>query len=115
MKTIYRVHVQMGPSEWAGNDDGRKMENIAREVFEQYRHLNTEGSVVVVEVWEHGGWFLHFAEDENICDPLIIVGTANDRAQLSERANALGRRFQGAKTEYLPSIRREDRVVAKSA
>lgn len=71
----YKIIVKLGPDEW----DNETMWKAAQDVFEQYQpHF----APLVVEVWEHGGWFLSFLPDGQ------IVGTANSCGKFSETAQA---------------------------
>jgi hypothetical protein len=65
-----KLWIYLGPSEW-GND---LMRQVAKEAFP------SDTSLDAVEVHEHGGWYLTFLRDGT------IVGTANDQAQLSDKA-----------------------------
>jgi hypothetical protein len=65
-----KLWIFLGPREW-GNE---LMRQVAMEAFA------TDPSLDAVEVHEHGGWYLTFLRDET------IVGTANDQAQLSDKA-----------------------------
>ena len=51
-------------------------------------------------------------DPDNPAGRLLIVGTANDAGRLSDKARAIGKKFWGAKTEYLPGIRRQELVAA---
>jgi hypothetical protein len=65
-----KLWIFLGPHEW-GND---LMRQVAREAFA------ADASLDAVQVHEHGGCYLTFLRDGT------IVGTANDQAQLSDRA-----------------------------
>ncbi len=65
-----KLWIFLGPREW-GND---LMRRVAMEA------LAADPSLDVVEVHEHGGWYLTFLRDGT------IVGTANDQAHLNDRA-----------------------------
>jgi hypothetical protein len=65
-----KLWIFLGASEW-GND---LMRQVAMEAFA------TDASLDAVQVNEHAGWYLTFLRDGT------IVGTANDQAQLSDRA-----------------------------
>ncbi len=65
-----KLWIFLGPREW-GND---LMRQVAMEA------LATDPNLDAVEVHEHGGWYLTFLRAGT------IVGTANDQAQLSDRA-----------------------------
>lgn len=61
--------IRMRDDEWSSQEDGRIMENIAQEYFENHPDK------AFVEVYEHAGWWLVFNRE------LRIVGTANDMAR----------------------------------
>ncbi len=65
-----KLWIYLGPNEW-GNE---LMLQVAKEAF-----IN-DISLDAVQVYEHGGWFLTFLRDGT------IVGTANDQANLSDKA-----------------------------
>jgi hypothetical protein len=65
-----KLWIFLGPREW-GNE---LMRQVAMEA------LSTDPNLDAVEVHEHGGWYLTFMRDGT------VVGTANDQAQLSDRA-----------------------------
>lgn len=83
MLTIY-----LGPKEY-GNE---LMDKVAREAFSKDETLD------VVQVHEHGGWFLSYLRDGT------IVGTANDLAILKPKA--LDFIHSVEQVDYLPEIRR---------
>jgi hypothetical protein len=72
-----KLHVYLGPKEW----ENELMCQVAREAFA------ADLSLDVVQVNEHGGWFLTYLRD------CTIVGTANDQAHLDVKA-----------TEFLNSV-----------
>lgn len=78
--------------EW-GNE---LMKDIAAERF------NRDPSIDVVEVWEHGGWHLSWNRD------MLVVGTANDTAQLANAAYEWGQRFDGS--TIVGETRRDDMI-----
>lgn len=92
MSKVIRQRVYLGAKEY-GTD---KMREVAAEIFAA--HPDTE--YMIVEVHEHGGWWLHFIRSG------VTVGTANDAASLSKEAYAFGDTVKGFGTEYLPDIRR---------
>jgi hypothetical protein len=65
-----KLWIFLGANEW-GNE---LMRQVAMEA------LATDLSLDAVEVHEHGGWYLTFLRDG------AMVGTANDQAQLRDRA-----------------------------
>ena len=65
-----KLWIFLGPREW-GNE---LMSQAASEAFADDTTLD------VVEVNEHGGWYLTFLRDGT------IVGTANDQGHLNDRA-----------------------------
>ncbi len=65
-----KLWIFLGAKEW-GNE---LMRQVAMEA------LATDPSLDAVEVHEHGGWYLTFLRDGT------IVGTANDQAQLNDKA-----------------------------
>jgi hypothetical protein len=74
-----KLWIFLGPKEW-GNE---LMKQVAMEAFAN------ETTIDAVEVHEHGGWHLTFLKDGT------IVGTANDMAQLSDKAVAFLRSIYG--------------------
>ncbi len=65
-----KLWIFLGAREW-GND---LMRQVARDAFD------ADLSLDVVQVHEHGGWYLTFLRDGT------VVGTANDLAQLDDKA-----------------------------
>ncbi len=86
------VWINMTDTEY-GNE---LMQAVAQEYFDSHPNV----ADLVVEVHEHGGWWLSFLRD------MTIVGTANDCAVLSEKAKTFIRDHRAARPEWLPSIRR---------
>ena len=77
-----KLWIYLGPKEW-GNE---LMCQVAREAFAN------DTSLDVVQVNEHGGWYLTFLRDGT------IVGTANDQAHLNDKAIRLPRQRSTATT-----------------
>ncbi len=67
-----KLWIFLGANE-RGND---LMRQVAREAFA------TDASLDAVEVHEHAGWYLTFLRDGT------VVGTANDQAQLDDKATS---------------------------
>ena len=65
-----KLWIFLGAKEW-GNE---LMRQVAMEAFAN------DASLDAVQVHEHGGWYLTFLRDGT------IVGTANDQAQLTDKA-----------------------------
>ena len=84
-----RLWVFLGPKEY-GSD---LMKRVAME------HFRKEENLDVVEVHEHGGWYLAY-----LCDG-TIVGTANDTAQLDPKAISFLRNIYGY--DDVTTIRRD--------
>lgn len=80
--------VHLGDKEW-GN------ETMARVAAE---HFAADPSLTVVEVYEHGGWFLQYRRDGR------IVGTANDMARFDADIDVW--RTTPRNWTHLPTIRR---------
>ena len=74
-----KLWIYLGPREW-GNE---LMSQIASEAFAADTALDA------VHVNEHGGWFLTFLRDGTIVD------TANDQANLSDKAKQFLRTIYG--------------------
>jgi hypothetical protein len=74
-----KLYVYLGPRDW-GNE---LMSEVATEAFA------ADPSLDAVEVSEHAGWFLTYLRDGT------IIGTANDRACLSEKATNFLKRIYG--------------------
>jgi len=97
---VYRLWVHLARDEWSSDEGGRKMENVAKE----YAALHGCRRPLLVTVHEHGGWWLSYLFDGR--NDGLVVGTANDRARMSEEALAAGRRYKDARPEYIDDIRR---------
>ncbi len=114
--TVYRVWIWMASNEYSGHENGGIMERIAREALMRHRDKITPTSSVIVEVQEHGGWWLHYTVNPDTLTPadkLVIVGTANDCANLSAEAKRWGERWKGATTGgVLESVRRGEEATA---
>ena len=109
--TVYRIWLNMASDEWAGHEGGRIMERLAREQLDLHPDKFTPESIVIVEVYEHGGWWLHYTlHPDNPTGPLLIVGTANDSGKLSPVVERIGQRFRGARTEWLDRVNRDELV-----
>ena len=72
-----KLYVYLGPQEW-GNE---LMSEVATEAFDADPGLD------VVEVNEHAGWYLTYLRDGT------IIGTANDRGSLGEKATEFLRKI----------------------
>lgn len=88
------VIVKLARHEWGVE----LMNRIAQSVIEDL------GAGVVVEVWEHGGWWLCYTWLEG---HTVVVGSANDQAAWSPRVKAFWDRANSEEWEYLPEINRE--------
>jgi hypothetical protein len=74
-----KLYVYLGPKEW-GNE---LMGQVATDAFA------ADPSLDVVEVNEHAGWFLTYLRDGT------IIGTANDRAYLNDKATKFLHKIYG--------------------
>ncbi len=110
--TVYRIWIWMKSSEYSGHENGGIMERLAREALQRHADKIGRDSCVIVEVQEHGGWWLHYTVNPdtlNPADKLVIVGTANDTASLSAEAKRWGERCRGAACGgVLESVRRDE-------
>jgi hypothetical protein len=70
MRIIRMAYIQLAANEW-GNET---MSRVANEYFASHADID------VIEISEHGGWYLTYLRDGT------IVGTANDIARLSDTA-----------------------------
>ena len=95
--TIQIVH--MSDSEWSSQANGRLMDRIAEAV------LLGENPPDIVEVHEHGGWFLQYAM---LGQELTIVGSANEGWLKPARVLNFLRDVREIGSVYLPEIRRTD-------
>lgn len=94
--TIYRLSVHLAENEWASQENGNKMWNVAKNYFNKWPALEN----MIVTVYEHAGWWLSYLRDGT------IVGTANDMATLSEKAMQWGEVNKLLPVKYLSTIRR---------
>jgi hypothetical protein len=110
----YMAWVYLADHEYAGstrqpdgtwkyqNDDETYIDNMrgaAQEVFDA--HPDKEH--LIVEVVEHGGWYLSFNRS------MLTIGTANDMARFSDEGHAYRELLKGAEWHYLPTVRRGGR------
>lgn len=95
MTEVYIQPVRMGAKEWGSN----VMIGIANELFTLHR----DTPYLVVEVWEHGGWWLQFARLNGIT---TVVGTANDGAVFTDNVSQFHREIRSMKTVMLPLLTR---------
>ena len=105
--TVHRLWVHMADDEWSSQEDGRKMDNLAREYAAQYAERP-----MTVTIHEHGGWWLSFLFDGK--HDGMIVGTANDMARFSPEKEAIIDNLRKLKTNFLGSIRRHDAMGGSS-
>lgn len=96
--TINRVWVHLADHEW-GNE---LMEKVAMETFDAYPHLDP----IVVEVYEHGGWYLTWARHDG---RVFTVGTANDQWPGSQESKAFWRSVTDSK--FVADIRRNKPIT----
>jgi GH15 family glucan-1,4-alpha-glucosidase len=82
--------IHCADNEW-GNE---VMLQLAKERFA------ADPTLDIVEVYEHGGWFLAWNRD------LVCVGTANDMARLSPEARSFLKKFTDR--QYVGQHRRPD-------
>lgn len=110
MLTGHRCFVHLSNDEYSGStrvngewksldENGKPIDNMwsaAKEVFD----ANPTLPYLVVTVYEHGGWHLSYLRDKT------IVGTANDRAVMTDAAKRFYEfeRREGVKWEYLPEV-----------
>jgi endo-beta-N-acetylglucosaminidase D len=100
-ETFYHQRISLGDREW-GNENMRR---AAQQWFDENANIATN---TIVEVYEHGGWFLSFIHDGT------VVGTANDMAQWNDKQKAARDRFRqpGIEWKYLSGIRRQHLIDA---
>lgn len=89
MSTLYIGRVHLASNEWSD-----AMEKARDEYFARYPE--SSHPLMVVTVHEHGGWWLQYLRDGT------VVGTANDAARLSAKAEAFRVLVKGIPVEYLP-------------
>ncbi len=70
------------------------MRGAAQEVLDAH----ADKDHLIVEVVEHGGWYLSFNRS------MVTIGTANDMARLSDEAHAYGELLRDAEWHYLPEV-----------
>lgn len=81
----------------ADNEYGNeKMDEVAQEYFRKHPDIPN----LIVDVREHGGWWLQYAR----CG--TVVGTANDAALFGPNGAKLRAQLATCRLEYLGSIRR---------
>jgi hypothetical protein len=74
-----KLWIYLGPKEY----ENELMCQVAREAFDN------DPSLDVVQVNEHGGWYLTYLRDGT------IIGTANDQARLHDKAMQFLRKIYG--------------------
>lgn len=94
--TAYFLRIHLADNEYGST----LMRTIAEEILSSHPHKER----LVVNVYEHGGWWLEYAL---VGGEVKIVGSANDRAQWSEPVRAWWEWWNKCKAEYLPTIRRQ--------
>ncbi len=99
----------MADNEWAGHREGRIMEELAKEYAGKY----ADKRPLVMEVWEHGGWFHTYYFGEEAPEGHRLY-TANDAAPLAEKSREILERLKGAESAYLGSIRRTKEEAGNS-
>ena len=92
---VYIQTVFLGDKEW-GNE---KMIGVANSMFNVYR----DTPYLVVEVHEHGGWWLQYARINGVT---TVVGSANDMACYPDHVKNYHAEIRGMRTTMLPTIRR---------
>lgn len=93
-QTLEIQEVHLAADEW-GNS---LMREIAVELINQQYN-----DFYVVEVHEHGGWWLQFARFNG---EVMCVGSANDSAQFTHPIRKFHRMIRKMPTVQLPAIRR---------
>lgn len=98
MKTVVLALVKLGPHEY-GN------ERMRQAALEALRHPLLAGKKnVAVEVYEHAGWWLQFAP---LGGELVVVGSANDRAEYGHLAREFRAAARNAVVEYVDLMHQE--------
>ncbi len=95
---LFLQTVHLAADEW----NNEIMLEVATELLNKPPQMEKD-DIYVVEVYEHGGWWLQYAK---IDSEIIVVGTANDAAVMPHKAKHLQERARGAESVYLPAIRR---------
>ncbi len=91
------IYIRMANNEYDTNCDMRK---LAEEQFA----LHPEVENLIVEVYEHGGWWLGFAKDDG---QIIIVSTANDMATVNPARRRFWDRCRHMPPKVVANINRE--------
>ena len=97
MEKVYLLYVHLADNEW-GND---VMHRVATELLRSKQYQKP----LVVEVHEHGGWWLQYTLAKN--GEVMVVGTANDGALFQGEAMEFRKKAAKAEIVYAGNIRRE--------
>lgn len=97
----YHLSVHMARNEWSKDRQGRLMEELAFHYTEINKDKIGPDDDILVEVWEHGGWWVAYNK-AGLC-----VGSANDAAHWSDEVRQWWDRYRGAEQVYLGTVRRE--------
>jgi hypothetical protein len=93
------VTIRMADHEWSSHEQGQIMRNLA------WEYLATHPDIGMVEVMEHGGWWLSFARNNDGVGAMC-VNSANDQAAWSDAVLAWWRFHQNL--HYMGSINRQE-------
>jgi hypothetical protein len=96
--TVQPVYLAAGEYDQPDATYGSLMRRIAVQLLQQ------PDGPTLVEVHEHGGWWLSYAWVDG---RFTIVSTANDQWQAPPEIVEFWKRFNNARVEYRPAIRRE--------
>jgi hypothetical protein len=99
------VTIRMADHEWSSQQGGQIMQNLALE------YLATHPAIGMVEVMEHGGWWLSFARNDDGAG-VMCVNSANDQAHWSDAVKAWWKANQDL--HYVGSVRRQEMFEEKS-
>jgi len=100
ISTYHIVTVRM---EYGLYDNGKNMLNIAKKVTEQKK---AEGITppIIVNIQEHGGWYLWYVEDPDNPGAHLIVESANESGYIAHRAREFLSAVRHKYSETLPDM-----------
>lgn len=102
-KPLHRLWVHMASNEWSSGHQFNLMPYLAQ----FYAKKRKDQWPLVVEVWEHGGWYLSWLFDEDNPEG-ASYGTANDAATVSPEKRALWEKYGKTQEVGVGSIRRDE-------
>jgi hypothetical protein len=85
--TIYRTFLHLSDDQW-GNE-------VMAQVADAFANAHADKRPLIVEVYEHAGWFLNFLYGAPGLTDGTICGTANDLAVLPKQVLEFGKSIDG--------------------